>query len=192
MGRLVTRCECELNLQPCAQRNPLCWGAGRWHREQISVHLDDSNLNDSGGSRRQVLTQATRCWSGQLSHWGMSICRTGAFASVMVRIPEKEACKTCSLCLLPRPFVVAKSSQRSSDDIGGLQNSGMPEAEIAPLLVWDEQDASSLRWQAARYNLQNWRHVGIVMQGAAIKQVFCHQPRRTSPSCALQAATEQA
>lgn len=47
------------------------------------MHLD--NVVDSGGSRRQVLTQATRCWSGQHSHWGMSICRTGACASVVVR-----------------------------------------------------------------------------------------------------------
>lgn len=56
------------------------------------MHLD--NVVDSGGSRRQVLTQATRCWSGQHSHWGMSICRTGACASVVVRTLKQAACRS--------------------------------------------------------------------------------------------------
>ena len=72
------------------------------------MHLDDINLVDSGGSRRQVLTQATRCWSGQHSHWGRSICRTGACASVMTKIAKQAACNDCSLGVLLCPFVLCQ------------------------------------------------------------------------------------
>ena len=101
MGRLVkTGVDASSTCSPVLSAIPCAGVLAADTKEQISVHLDDSNLVDSGGSRRQVLTQATRCWSGQHSHWGMSICKTGAFASVMMRQHAKFAACTCRAALL--------------------------------------------------------------------------------------------